>query len=109
MLGLMMIILLIAFTGYLSVKEFLGDFMSEAHEAIASLALALVVIHIAAAVIMSLLQKENLIRAMVTGKKSGFPEQGIRYPQYLIGAVVFLGALYFFYLILSGALPAFTQ
>ena len=109
MLGLMMIILLIAFTGYLSVKEFLGDFMSEAHEAIASLALALVVIHIAAAVIMSLLQKENLIRAMVTGKKNGLPEQAIQFPQYFIGLLLLLAWGYCFYMIYSGALPSLTQ
>jgi hypothetical protein len=46
---------------------------------------------------------------MVTGKKKGFPEQGIRYPQYLIGALIFLGALYFFYLSLSGGLTSLTQ
>jgi cytochrome b len=109
MLGLMAIILLIGLSGYLSVKEFLGDFMSEAHEVISSLALALVIVHIAAAVIMSLLQKENLIRAMVTGKKQGFPDQAIRFPQYLIGLLLIIGWGYCFYLIYSGALPGLTQ
>ena len=109
MVGLMLIILLIGLTGYWGVKEFLGDFMSEAHEAIASLALGLVIIHIAAAVIMSLVQKENLIRAMVNGKKQGLPEQAIRFPQYLIGFLLALGWMYFFYLVVSGSLPALTQ
>ena len=109
MVGLMLIILLIGLTGYWGVKEFLGDFMSEAHEAIASLAVGLVIIHIAAAVIMSLVQKENLIRAMVNGKKQGLPEQAIRFPQYLIGFLLALGWMYFFYLVVSGSLPALTQ
>lgn len=109
MVGLMLIILLIGLTGYWSVKEFLGDFMSEAHEAIASIALGLAILHIAAAVIMSLLQKENLIRAMVNGKKQGLPEQAIRFPQYLIGFLLALGWMYFFYLVVSGSLPALTQ
>ena len=109
MLGLMLSILLIGLTGYLSVKEFLGDFMSGAHEAIASLALALVVVHIAAAVIMSLLQKENLVRAMVDGKKQGLPEQAIRFPQYLIGLLLVLGWGYIFYLVVSGSLPSLTR
>jgi len=56
-----------------------------------------------------LLEKQNLVRSMVNGKKQGMPEQAIRYPQYLVGAVILLGSLYFFYLILSGALPALTQ
>lgn len=109
MLGLMAIILLIGLTGYWSVKEFLGNWMNEAHEAIASLALALVVIHIAAAVLMSLMQKENLIRAMVTGKKYGQPAQAIRFPQYLIGFLLIVGWVYFFYMVVTGALPSLTQ
>ena len=109
MVALMLIILLIGLTGYLSVKEYLGDFMSEAHEAIASLALALVIIHVAAAVIMSLLQKENLVRAMVNGKKQGLPEQAIRFPQYLIGILLFFGWIYCFYMVVSGSMPTLTQ
>ncbi|CAM3756619.1 cytochrome b/b6 domain-containing protein [Polynucleobacter antarcticus] len=109
MVGLMFLILLIGLTGYLSVKEFLGDFMSGAHEAISSLALAFVIIHVVAAVMMSLLQKENLVRAMVSGKKQGFPEQAIHFPQYLIGLILVLGWGYLFYLIVSGAAPSLTQ
>ena len=109
MFALMLLILLIGLTGYLSVKEFLGDFASEAHEAVASLVLGLVIIHVIAAIGMSLLERQNLVRSMVTGKKRGFSEQGIRYPQYLIGVLIFMGALYFFYLTLSGGLPSLTQ
>lgn len=109
MVGLMLLILLIGLTGYFSVKEFLGDLIGEAHEAIASLALAIVVIHIAAAIIMSLLQKENLVRSMVTGKKQGLPEQAIRFPLYLIGTLLILGSAYCFYMILTGAVPSLTQ
>jgi cytochrome b len=109
MFALMLLMLLIGFTGYLSVKEFLGNFVSEAHEVVASLALSLVIVHIIAAIGMSLIEKQNLVRSMVSGKKQGMPEQGIIYPQYLIGALIFLGALYFFYLILSGRLPSLTQ
>jgi cytochrome b len=109
MVDLMLLVLLIGLTGYLSVKEILGDLMGEAHEAIASIALAAVVIHIAAAIIMSLLQKENLIRSMVTGKKEGLPDQAIRFPQYLIGFLVVLGSSYCFYMILTGAVPGLTQ
>ncbi len=109
MLCLMLMILFIGLSGYWSVKEFLGDFMSGAHEAIASLALALVIVHIAAAIIMSVLQKENLVRAMVSGKKQGQPEQGIRFPQYLIGILLVLAWVYSFYMVVSGSLPALTQ
>jgi cytochrome b len=109
MVALMVLILVIGFSGYLSVKEVLGDFAGEIHESVASLALAVVILHVLAAIVMSLLEKQNLVRSMVNGKKQGMPEQAIRYPQYLVGAAILLGSLYFFYLILSGALPALTQ
>jgi cytochrome b len=109
MFALMLLILLIGFTGYLTVKEFLGNFASEAHEAIASLVLGLVILHVIAAIGMSLLERQNLVRSMINGKKKGVPEQAIRYPQYWMGALILIGSVYFFYLILSGALPAFTQ
>ena len=109
MVALMLLILVIGLSGYLSVKEVLGDFAGEIHESVASLALAVVILHVLAAIVMSLLEKQNLVRSMVNGKKQGMPEQAIRYPQYLVGAAILLSSLYFFYLILSGALPALTQ
>ena len=87
MLSLMALVLLIGLTGYWSVKEFYGDLMSEAHEVMANIALGVVVIHVAAAVIMSFMQKENLVKAMVTGQKQGAPSQAIRYPLNLIGTM----------------------
>jgi cytochrome b len=109
MVVLMLLILVIGLTGYLIVKEFLGNFASEAHEVISSLALAFVIVHILAAVVMSVLERQNLVKSMVTGKKQGMPEQAIRYPQYFIGALILFCSLYFFYLILSGSLTALTQ
>ena len=101
MLGLMLAILVIGLTGYFSIKEFLGNLMSEAHEAIASLTLGLVIIHVVAAIVMSLLQKENLVKAMVDGRKKGLHDQAIRFPQYLIGFLLIAGWGYFFYLVVS--------
>jgi cytochrome b len=109
MFALMLLILLIGLTGYLSVKEFLANFVSEAHEVVANLVLGLVIVHIMAAIGMSLIERQNLVRSMVTGKKKGFQEQGIRYPQYLLGSLILLGPLYFFYLTLTGGLPSLTQ
>ena len=109
MFALMLLILLIGLTGYFSVKEILGNLVSEAHEVLASLVLGLVIVHIIAAIGMSVIERQNLVRSMVTGKKKGFPEQGIRYPQYLIGALILLSSLYFFYLTLIGSLPSLTQ
>jgi hypothetical protein len=109
MISLMILVLLIGITGYWSVKGYLGDLMSGAHEAISSIALVIVVLHVAAAIIMSFLQKENLVKSMVTGEKLGTPDEGIRFSMYFIGICVGLAWTYCFYLILSGGLPALTQ
>jgi cytochrome b len=109
MLSLMILILLIGLTGYWSVKEFLGEYMVGAHEAISNLALGLVVIHVIAAIIMSFYQKENLIKSMITGTKQGSPEQAIRYPMYLVGLGLVIAWAYCFYLVVNGFLPSLTQ
>lgn len=93
----------------MSVKEFLGDLMSEAHEVTANMALWLVIIHIVAAVLMSFLQRENLIGSMVTGKKQGTPEQAIRYPMYALGVILAFAWAIIFYLVFSGALPTLIR
>lgn len=109
MVLLMALVLLIGITGYWSVKEVLGDFMSEAHEVVANLALIVIAIHVAAAIIVSYLQKVNLVKSMVTGKKQGASQQGIRNPMNLIGILLGLGWTYFFYLILIGDISTLTH
>jgi cytochrome b len=56
-------------SGYASYEELGGDWLSEVHEALANVLMAVVVLHIAAVILTSLLHRENLIRAMLTGKK----------------------------------------
>ncbi|MBU3620001.1 cytochrome b/b6 domain-containing protein [Polynucleobacter sp. CS-Odin-A6] len=109
MISLMILILLIGLTGYWSVKEYLGEYMTGAHEAISSLALGFVAIHVAAAIIMSFLQKENLVKSMITGTKQGAPEQAIRYPMYLVGLSLVIAWAYSFYLVVNGSLQGLTQ
>ena len=109
MISLMILILLIGLTGYWSVKEYMGDLMSGAHEVISNMALVFVVIHIAAAFIMSFIQKENLVKSMFTGKKQGTTEQAIRYKMYFVGLVLAIAWAYCFYLVARGSLPALTQ
>ena len=109
MISLMILILIIGLTGYWGVKEYFGDFIGDVHDAVASLAMAVVMIHIAAAIIMSFIQKENLIRSMVTGKKLGTINQEIKFPMYFVGIGLALIWAYIFYLVISGSLPALTQ
>ena len=83
--------------------------IEEAHEFVTNVTLAVVVIHVAATFIMSLVQKENLVRSLFTGRKQGLPHEAIRYPQYLMGLFLILAWGYFFYMVVSSAIPELTQ
>ena len=85
--GLMVIVLLLSlglltFTGMVSVapdgigplagtwvESISGHWMEDVHEAVANLVLAFVLFHIAGVLISSLVHGENLVRAMISGKK----------------------------------------
>ena len=109
MISLMILILLIDLTGYWTIKEYLGEYMSGPHEAISNLALGFVVIHVAAAIIMSYMQKENLVKSMITGKKEGLPGQAIQSPQYITGLILTLAWGYCFYMVFNGAWTSLTR
>ena len=71
LVGLLLSIAVSAITGALSVTvTFFGVWWIEDTHAVASDAvMILVVLHVAGVVLMSMLQRENLIRAMITGRK----------------------------------------
>jgi cytochrome b len=77
--------LLAGFTGYAVYNDLGGDGLEELHEGVSNLMLALVAVHVAGVMLSSVLHRENLIRAMFTGYKTGAPAQGIGRARWLIG------------------------
>ena len=62
-------------TGWLTTTDLLadGDLLEEVHEALATLTLALVGVHVLGVIFMSVLTRDNLVRAMITGRKRRRP------------------------------------
>lgn len=67
-----------ALAGFLSYNDYGGHWLEELHEGAASAMLGLVFVHIGAVILSSLIHRENLVRAMITGLKRGAPADGIR-------------------------------
>jgi cytochrome b len=88
------VILLALIAAVVWTGAFGGEAAEELHELIAWVLLAMVALHVVAVVLMSLLERENLVRAMVTGDKPAIRHPGAvdaRKPgtvAWLLGAVV---------------------
>lgn len=80
-------------TGYAAYNQIGGEWLEELHEAAANSMLALVVAHVAGVVVSSLLHRENLVRAMIDGYKTGEPGQGLRRAHWLVGVALLAGAV----------------
>jgi len=65
-----------------------GDFLEELHEGLAITMLAVVAIHVAGVLTGSLMHGENLLRAMLNGRKRGMPDEAIRSARPLAGALL---------------------
>jgi cytochrome b len=84
-------------SGYATYNDIGGHWMEELHEAVANALLAVVIAHIGGVVVGSLLHRENLVRAMLTGYKAAAPGAGIRYRHRLIGMAL-VGAVVAFWI-----------
>lgn len=66
-----------AASGWALHAELGGEWVEEAHEGLAFATLALVGVHVVGVVASSFLHRENLVRAMITGRKRGEPGEAI--------------------------------
>jgi cytochrome b len=73
-----------------------AEWLEEAHEALAWTFLAVVVVHVVGVVLSSVLHRESLVTAMITGRKRGDPGEAIRSSRWVVAAalVVFVVAIW---------------
>lgn len=85
-------------TGWAVYNDLGGEWLGEVHEAAASLMLALVGVHILGVLIASRLHRENLAASMLTGRKSGPPDQAIASAWRSVAALMLVAVLGFWWL-----------
>jgi cytochrome b len=100
-LGMLALIAGTALTGWANAIEIGPKWMEDAHELFANATIALIVVHVGAVIVSSLLHRENLPRAMVTGYKPGNgPAAGGTRWIVAVALVAVMGAFW------AGAIPA---
>lgn len=82
--------ILCGISGWAIYNEIGGHWLEELHEGLATTMLTVVIVHIAGVVSGSLLHGENLIGAMLTGRKPGSPDQAIPSARPLAAIVLLL-------------------
>jgi len=94
-LGLMLLGLGVSFTGWCALHQVGGEWNEELHEAIAEGMLVLVGLHVLSVFAASFLHDENLVKAMVSGCKTGKPSEQIANPHPYIAMLVMLAVIGF--------------
>ena len=87
----------VAATGWFSYNELGGEWLGEAHEVAANLMMAVVAVHVTGVVVSMWLHHENLVAAMVHGKKPGGPQDAVQRAWRGVAALMLVAVLAFWW------------
>ena len=95
--GILGLTIAIAASGWATYNDVTGEWAADLHEVVGNAMLLLIGIHIAGVAVSSWLHNENLPRTMVTGRKVGAPQHGIRSAWWTVAAAMLAVVLGFWY------------
>ncbi|GAB2891004.1 hypothetical protein GCM10027046_19670 [Uliginosibacterium flavum] len=81
--------------GYLAYNDIGPEWIGEAHEFAANAMIVLVIVHVVGVIVSSVLHRENLVRAMLSGYKHGSSADGISGTRRAVGVLLLLAVLGF--------------
>ncbi len=96
-LALLALAVFTAATGWATYSEIGGHWLEELHEGLASTMLGIVVLHVLAVIVSSRLHRENLVAAMIHGRKPVPPREGIRSAWRSVAALMLVAVLGFWW------------
>jgi cytochrome b len=82
-------------TGVVVFQDIGGDALEELHEMVSYAMLTVVGMHLVGVLVSSLMHRENLVRAMITGFKSAQPREGIRRAHTWLGVIMLVAVMAF--------------
>jgi len=86
-----------AASGVLEFQDVGGDVMAEVHDDVSYAMLAVVAVHVLGVFASSVMHRENLVRAMVTGYKSDGQNEGIKHTYAWLGGIMLAAVVAFWF------------
>jgi cytochrome b len=97
-LALLILTIFVTGSGWATYKDIAGEAMEELHEVIANVMLAVVGIHVAGVLLSSWGHRENLIGAMISGRKIGNAQDSVQSERRSVAAILLIAVLGFWWL-----------
>jgi cytochrome b len=102
-LAMLMLASAVSASGWAAFNDVGGERLKELHEVVSNLMLVVVFVHVAGVFVGSWLERQNLVRSMLTGRKAGQPKDAIRSAWRSVAVLMIAAVLGFWWLQWQGA------